>query len=116
MSRYYCETVTRYQVIDGETGRVVGSYVTEEMAKEVRSALNEKEIADEHFAGKASSQDTDSTETVESSHDPVEFGSDEPEAVEPMADLSGVEIQPLADQTSQAFNYYQPNGSLPETE
>lgn len=38
------------------------------------------------------------------------------EPVLPMADLSGVEIQPLADQASQAFNYYKPNGSLPETD
>lgn len=105
MSRYYCETVTRYQVIDGETGRVVGSYVTEEMAKEVRSALNEKELADEHFAGKASTQDTDSTETasIEPEIDLIEPG------VELASDITGVDYAP-------AFEGYQPNGSLPETD
>ena len=41
----------------------------------------------------------DSTETVEA----------EPEAIEPMADLSGVDYAP-------AFEGYQPNGSLPETD
>lgn len=41
--------------------------------------------------------------------DPVEFGSDEPEPIEPMTDLSGVDYAP-------AFEGYQPNGHLPETD
>lgn len=51
-------------------------------------------------SGGSSPQDTDSTETVKA----------EPETIEPMTDLSAAEIQPLADQASQAFDYYQLNG------
>ena len=64
----------------------------------------------EHFAiyRAESPQDTDSTETVEEAAEREAFGKAW-DSIEPMADLSGVDYAP-------AFEGYQPNGSLPETD
>jgi hypothetical protein len=81
------------------TDKGVSSYLRTVAAAIIDEANSVEDLlCDRPFEPKQSPQDTDSAETVV-----------EPEPIEPMADLSAVDYAP-------AFEGYQPNGALPETD